>query len=108
MPGGNLQLIYNQNYYMGVFPNHIEMHLPTYRGTTIQYVDILNFDTFDVSNYQLSKTQFGWSISFNVVAKDDMNYAVSIMVYTLTGEAVMNLLTLSNTMRYVGTFSAPD
>lgn len=102
LPGGFTQLIYNELFFVGVFRDHVEVHMPTVRGNMVQYIEILNFDTFEVKNYQVSRTQFGWSISFNMITANEANYAVSLMVYTLTGEAVLNLLTLSNTVRYVG------
>lgn len=107
LPGGYSQLIYNQLYYIGVFKDHVEVHVPTIRGHVVQYMEMLNFDAVDVKNYQVSKTQFGWSISFNVMSDSGANLAVSLMVYTLTGEAVLNLLTLSNTVRYVGSIQPP-
>lgn len=102
LPGGWTQLIYNELYFVGIFKDHVEVHMPTVRGNVVQYIEILNFDTFEVKNYQVSRTQFGWSISFNMISGSDTNIAVSLMVYNLTGEAVLNLLTLSNTVRYVG------
>lgn len=102
LPGGWTQLIYNELYFIGVFKDHVEVHMPTIRGNEIQYFEILNFDTFAVRNYQTAKTQYGWNVSFNLTGTSDSVYTVNMLVYTLTGETVLNLLTLSNTIRYVG------
>lgn len=102
IPGGWMQMIYNQFYYVGVMKDHVEVHLPVIRGTVMPYYEILNFDTFEVKNYQASRAQFGWNISFNLIAKNDLVYTINIMIYSMTGETVMNLLTVSNTIRYVG------
>lgn len=102
LPGGWMQLIYNELYFVAVFKDHVEVHMPTIRGGMVQYYEILNFDTFEVRNYQASKTQFGWNVSFNLLTNNDTVYTINMLVNTLTGETVLNLLTLSNTVRYVG------
>lgn len=102
LPGGWTQLIYNELYFVGVLKDHVEIHMPTIRGNEIQYFEILNFDTFEVRNYQAAKTQYGWNVSFNMTSNSDAVYTVNMLIYTLTGETVLNLLTLSNTIRYVG------
>ena len=101
LPGGWTQLIYNELYFVGVFSDHVEVHMPMIRGNMVEYIEILNFDTFEVKNYQVSKVQYGWNVSFNII-HSEQPYTVNMMVYTLTGETVLNLLTLSNTIRYVG------
>ena len=101
LPGGWTQLIYNELYFVGIFSDHVEVHMPMIRGNMVEYIEILNFDTFEIQNYQVSKVQYGWNISFNIT-NSGQHYTVNMMVYTLTGETVLNLLTLSNTIRYVG------
>ncbi len=101
LPGGWTQLIYNELYFVGIFSDHVEVHMPMIRGNTVEYIEILNFDTFELQNYQISQVQYGWNVSFNMTHAD-RNYTVNMMVYTLTGQTVLNLLTLSNTIRYVG------
>lgn len=101
LPGGWTQLIYNELYFVGIFSDHVEVHMPMIRGNMAEYIEILNFDTFELQNYQISQVQYGWNVSFNMIHAD-RNYTVNMMVYTLTGQTVLNLLTLSNTIRYVG------
>ena len=93
--------------------------LPVINQTAVEYAvkagmalgcDISKFSVFDrknyfypdnPQNYQISQVQYGWNVSFNMTHAD-RNYTVNMMVYTLTGQTVLNLLTLSNTIRYVG------
>ena len=65
VPGGGEQTINNIYYYLAVFPDHIEVHLPTLRGYLNPYVEVLNFDAPRPKDYKASKTQSGWNISFN-------------------------------------------
>ncbi len=108
MPGGDLQLIYNQMYFIAIFSDHAEVHMPIVRGGTVQYIEILNFDTFDIKNYRLSKSQHGWQLSFNLFTNGNTVYTVDMNVCPLTGETVVNLLTMSNTVRYVGYIQPVD
>lgn len=102
MPGGAIHYVYNYYYYVAIVDNHAEVHIPTIRGGLVQYIEILNFDTFSVSNYRTSRTHFGWAISFNLNSGTDSSYAVAINLYTATGEAELNLMTTGNVIRYVG------
>lgn len=101
LPGGTMQFIYNQFYYVGIFPDHVEMHLPTIRGGVVQYVEILNFDTFNVRNYSCARIQCGWNVSFDL-SVDDQSYVVSMVICNTTGEVGLNLLTARNSVRYIG------
>lgn len=99
-PGGLIRNIFATYYYFGMFVDHVEVHLPTERGLT-QYVEILNFDSMSVHNYQASPVQWGWSITFDVT-NDDSIYHVDFAVSTATGETVLTLITPVLTMRYLG------
>ncbi|MBP3356879.1 MAG: DUF4251 domain-containing protein [Rikenellaceae bacterium] len=101
LPGGTMQFIYNQFYYVGIFPDHVEVHLPTIRGGVVQYVEILNFDTFNVRNYSCARIQCGWNVSFDL-SVDDQSYVVSMVICNTTGEVGLNLLTARNSVRYIG------
>lgn len=105
LPGGTIRYIYNQFYYLGLFSDHVEVHLPAVRGGQVLYYEILNFDTFDLKNYRASRTQSGWIVTFNVTSGssgDPTVYAVNLAVCSATGEATLDLLTLHNTVHYVG------
>lgn len=102
IPSGSLQLIYNMLYSVAVLDDHVEVHIPNIRGNVVQYIDILNFDTFDVSNYLISKSQYNWDVTFCMQRQDGEKYISHLIIYPLTGEAILNLLTSTNTVRYVG------
>lgn len=73
VPGGGEQTINNIYYYLAVFPDHIEVHLPTLRGYLNPYVEVLNFDAPRPKDYKASKTQSGWNISFNAADGEGMS-----------------------------------
>lgn len=106
VPSGQMQLIYTEYFYLGITDDHVEVHLPVVRGGVMQYIQILNFDTFGVKGYQASRTSCGWNISFTVT-DNQTSYAVNLLISTVTGEATLTLLTMNNTMRYVGYISNP-
>ncbi len=101
IPGGLVRSVFADYFYFGMFVDHVEVHLPTERGIT-QYVEILNFDSMSVRNYQAAQVQWGWSVSFNVANGDDL-YHVDLAVSTATGETVLTLILPAGvTMRYNG------
>lgn len=100
LPGGMIRTIYTDYFFFGMFVDHVEVHLPTERGVT-QYIEILNFDSMSVRNYQASHMQWGWAVSFNIADGDEL-YHVDLAVSTATGESVLTLITPTVTMRYVG------
>lgn len=102
IPGGELHFIYNFYYYVTIAQNHVEVHIPVIRGGIAQYIDVLNFDTFSVSNYYASQTHFGWAISFNVDSSMGESYAFAINLYTATGHAQMSLMTQGFGVNYLG------
>ena len=104
-PGGTIRLIYADYYYFGLFTDHVEVHLPTERGVS-EYIEVLNFDSMNIRNYQASHTQSGWNVQFQIYDGDKC-YVVDFVVSSVTGETVLNLLTPSVAMRYVGSILGP-
>lgn len=100
IPGGMIRSIYADYFFFGMFVDHVEVHLPTERGIT-QYVEMLNFDSMSIRDYRAARTQWGWSVTFNI-ADGDALYHADFAVSTATGETVLTLLTPAVTMRYVG------
>lgn len=100
LPDGLIRSIYATYFYFGFFVDHVEVHLPTERGVT-QYVEILNFDSMSIRNYQAARLQWGWNITFNIVDGEEV-YLANFAVSTVTGETILTLITPSLTMRYVG------
>lgn len=100
VPGGLIRSIYADYFFLGMFVDHVEVHLPTERGLT-QYVEMLNFDSMSIREYRASRMQWGWAVSFNILDGESV-YHVDLAVSTTTGETVLTLLTPSLAMRYVG------
>ena len=72
LPGGSQQMVNNVYYYLALFPDgHLEVHLPTLWGYLNPYVEVLNFDAQQVQDYQITKTQSGWSITFSAQNPED-------------------------------------
>lgn len=99
-PGGMIRSIYADYFFLGMFVDHVEVHLPTERGLT-QYVEMLNFDSMSIRDYRASRVQWGWAISFNLLDGEAV-YHADLAVSTATGETVLTLFTPKLTMRYVG------
>ena len=100
MPDGVVRAIYADYFFFGLFVDHVEVHLPVVRGGS-QYLERLNFDSMSISNYQVSRVQCGWMISFDI-ADRDTHYHACFTVSTATGETTLTLITPSVTMRYGG------
>ncbi len=101
MPDGTVHRIYADYFFFGLFADHVEVHLPVDRAGS-QYIEQINFDSMAIGNYQLSRVQCGWMISFNI-ADGDTRYHASFTVCTATGETTLTFITPSVTMRYIGT-----
>ncbi len=100
MPDGVVRTIYADYFFFGLFVDHAEVHLPIVRGGS-QYLERFNFDSMAISNYQVSRVQCGWMISFDI-ADRDTHYHACFSVSTATGETTLTLITPSVTMRYGG------
>ena len=98
-PTGARRNIYAQYFYLGIFTDTVEVHLPTSRGSTEQ-VGVLNFDS-PISDWKLLPFDTGWSITFRMLY-DSKPYFVRMVISSVTGEVVLTLVTPEVTMRYVG------
>jgi len=100
IPGGMIRSIYADFYFFGLFVDHVEVHLPAEQGVT-QYVEMLNFDSMSLRDYRAARLQWGWMISFDIVAGSDC-YHAGFEISTATGETILTLAAPRMTMRYVG------
>ena len=103
LPDGAVRPIYADYFFFGMFVDHVEVHLPVDREAS-QYFERLNFDSMSISNYQISRVQCGWMVSFNI-ADGDTRYHTSLTICSTTGETTLTLITPSVTMRYTGQLS---
>lgn len=100
-PGGGLQMIYNVYFYLGIYGDRVEVHIPVSRGAFMPYVDILNFDTADIADYRCSPVQSGWNVSFTMTS-GEKSYNVALYVCNTTGETILTLYMNACSIRYVG------
>lgn len=98
-PTGSRRNIYAQYFYLGIFTDTAEVHLPTYRDSAEQ-VGVLNFDS-PISDWKILSFDSGWSITFRMQYYDKPYFA-RLVISSVTGEAVLTLVTPDVTMRYVG------
>ena len=98
-PSGIRRNIYAQYFYLGIFTDSAEVHLPTSRSSTEQ-VGVLNFDS-PISDWKIMTFDTGWSITFRMLY-DSKPYFARLVISSVTGEAVLTLVTPKLTMRYIG------
>ena len=100
LPDGAVHAVYADYLFFGMFPDHVEVHLPVDRAGS-HYLERLNFDSMSVSDYRQARVQCGWMDSCNI-ADGDAGYHASFTICTATGETTLTLITPSVTMRYTG------
>ena len=73
------------------------------------YVEVLNFDAQQVQDYQITKTQSGWSITFSAQnPEDETTYRFGIYLTTATGEVIMTMFIPGHAIKYVGSLAANE
>lgn len=98
-PSGLRHNIYAQYYYLGIFTDTAEVHLPTSYGRT-QSGGVLNFDS-GVSDFKILPFDSGWSVTFRLI-HDGRPYFARIVISAITGESILSLVTPDATLRYIG------
>lgn len=99
VPAGAISNIYADYYYLGIFTDNAEVHLPAVNGA-MEYLTMLNFDS-PIWDYRLYPFQSGLSVTFSL-AGDGAKYFGRLVVSTVTGETTLSLVTPQTTMRYIG------
>ena len=102
------QIIDGYYYYVGIFREQLQVHMPVVVGRALTYNAIANFDTDSLSGYRNETNDTGWKVSFS--AKDDTGatYAFVFTIYRVTGRAVLDMVSDSNLIQYTGTIVAND
>lgn len=100
------QIIDGYYYYVGIFREQLQVHMPVVVGRALTYNAIANFDTDSLSGYRNETNDTGWKVSFS--AKDDTGatYAFVFTIYRVTGRAVLDMVSDSNLIQYTGTIVA--
>ena len=98
-PTGVRHNIYAQYFYLGIFTDTAEVHLPTSYGRS-QSGGVLNFDS-GVSDFKILPFDSGWSVTFRLM-HDGQPYFARIVISAITGESILSLVTPNATIRYIG------
>ncbi len=101
-PGGFEQLIYNAFYYVAVQNDSLSVHIPAIRGGLAEIIQMINFDTNIIRNYQRSAMPYGWSVTFDASGPNDISYSFNFNIYTTTGETILIILSPVNSVKYIG------
>ncbi len=96
-------------YYIDVYPDRIEIQIPTIKGYSFPYrLAPLKFDALYPQNYTAVQEENGWNIKFSANAFDGNTYTFDLFVNYAGGEVSLRLSTPSyNTVNYTG-FLRPE
>mgnify|MGYP006927501460 CR=1 FL=1 len=81
------QIIDGYYYYVGIFKEQLQVHMPVVVGRALTYNAIANFDTDSLSGYRNEKNDTGWKVSFSAEDETGMTYAFVFTIYQVTGRA---------------------
>ena len=81
------QIIDGYYYYVGIFKEQLQVHMPVVVGRALTYNAIANFDTDSLSGYRNEKNDTGWKVSFSAEDETGMTYAFVFTIYRVTGRA---------------------
>lgn len=98
-PSGLRHNIYAQYFYLGIFTDTAEVHLPTSVGHT-QRGGVLNFDS-PIYDFKILPFDSGWSVTFRLIF-EGRPYFARIVISAITGESILSLVTPDATIRYIG------
>lgn len=101
LPKGDMRMIYAGYYYLFMSPALVEVHLPAERGLS-QYMTMLNFDTEQIADFNISKYLAEWSISLLMKSAQGEEYQISMTISTITGEARVLIENARIAMLYIG------
>lgn len=102
------QIIDGYYYYVGIFKEQLQVHMPVVVGRALTYNAIANFDTDSLSGYRNEKNDTGWKVSFSAEDETGTTYAFVFTIYRVTGRAVLDMISDSNLIQYTGTIVAND
>ena len=69
------QIIDGYYYYVGIFKEQLQVHMPVVVGRALTYNAIANFDTDSLSGYRNEKNDTGWKVSFSAEDETGTTYA---------------------------------
>lgn len=104
-PAGNMRMIYNPIFKLGIYPDFTDIHLPYSKGITPPYyIGIFNYTISYIEGYTAIQGDNMWTISFATTLFSANNYMFSLKIYSSTREAVLSITSdLYGTTTYNGT-----
>ena len=101
--------IYTIMYYLEFYKaGFVDIDLPYIVGFAPPYhMTVLNYITYDVQNYTAIQDVDGWSISFSTNLYSVNRYTMTLRIYSVTREGVLNIVSdLYPTVTYYGSVEA--
>lgn len=107
-PRGGSQIINDFYYYIGIFKNRLQVHIPVVIGRAMTYNAVVNFDTDKMTGFQTQRNDSGWKVSFAATDNTGTAYTFVFTIYDQTGQAILDMVSNRNLMQYSGTIVAND
>lgn len=105
-PNGSVEYINNYYYYVALYGNYLQVHIPVVIGRAISYNAIANIQTDTLSKVGTVRSGPGWKISFGAKDRNGTPYTFVLTVDSLSGRTVLDLVTTTNIMQYNGSLVA--
>ena len=105
---GGSQIINDFYYYVGIFKNRLQVHIPGVIGRAMTYNAVVNFDTDKMTGFRTQRNDSGWKVSFAATDNTGTAYTFVFTIYDQTGQAILDMVSNRNLMRYSGTIVAND
>lgn len=80
-PRGGSQIINDFYYYIGIFKNRLQVHIPVVIGRAMTYNAVVNFDTDKMTGFRTQRNDSGWKVSF--AATDNTGNGLYVRLYDL-------------------------
>ena len=84
-PRGGSQIINDFYYYIGIFKNRLQVHIPVVIGRAMTYNAVVNFDTDKMTGFRTQRNDSGWKVSFAATDNTGTAYTFVFTIYDQTG-----------------------
>lgn len=105
-PNGGVEYINNYYYYVALYGEYLQVHIPIVVGRAISYNEIADIQTDTLSNLRSLRSGPGWKVSFGAKDRSGAPYTFVFTIDSLTGRTVLDLVTKTNIMQYNGSLVA--
>ena len=98
-PRGGSQIINDFYYYIGIFKNRLQVHIPVVIGRAMTYNAVVNFDTDKMTGFRTQRNDSGWKVSFAATDNTGTAYTFVFTIYDQTGQAILDMVSNRNLMQ---------